>query len=144
MVDADAGWQQLPALRDELLAMARADQLERAGDPSLPPGTRLPPEQDHVRAVRLAAIIDAHGWPTRELVGKQASSAAWLVAQHADSDVALQRRALDLLQSFRTEHPDSRAREHLGRTSSWQSRGEAVVLWPTTPPTSAPWVSRVS
>jgi hypothetical protein len=86
------------ALREELLEMQRADQLERTGDPSLPPGTKLPPSQDYVRAVRLAAIIDQHGWPTHDLVGEQAASAAWLVAQHADFDVALQRRALALLQ----------------------------------------------
>lgn len=85
------------ALRDELLEMQRADQLERTGDPSLPPGTRLPPPQDYVRALRLAAIVDEHGWPTHDLVGERAASAAWLVAQHADVDPAFQRRALELL-----------------------------------------------
>ena len=91
--------EQAGALRDELLAMAREDQLERTGDPSLPPGTRLPPTKDYVRALRLAAIVDQHGWPTHDLVGEQAASAAWLVAQHADSDVAFQRRALGLLEA---------------------------------------------
>lgn len=38
-------------------------------------------------------MLDEHGWPTQDLVGEQASSAAWLLAQHADFDVALQRRA---------------------------------------------------
>lgn len=47
--------------------------------------------------LRLTEILDAHGWPTHSLVGEQASSSAWLVAQHADFDVEFQERALGLL-----------------------------------------------
>lgn len=84
------------ALREELLQMERDDQVERTGA-GLPPGTKLPPSQDYARMLRLTEILDAHGWPTHSLVGEQASSAAWLVAQHADFDVEFQERALALL-----------------------------------------------
>jgi len=46
---------------------------------------------------RLAEIIDAHGWPTARLVGEEAARRAWLVAQHADRQLDLQRRALALM-----------------------------------------------
>lgn len=83
-------------LRVELLEMMRQDQLERTGD-GLPPGTRLPPIQDHARATRLAEIVDEHGWPTFDMVGVEGATAAWLIAQHADHDVDLQLHWLDLI-----------------------------------------------
>lgn len=46
---------------------------------------------------RLAEIIDAYGWPTAERVGQEAARRAWLVAQHADRQLHLQRRALALM-----------------------------------------------
>jgi hypothetical protein len=87
-----------PALRDELLEMMRADQVERTGE-GLPPGTRLPPPQDFNRSVRLREIIAEHGWPTYDLVGREAGTAAWLVAQHADFDVAWQQEVVGLLRT---------------------------------------------
>jgi hypothetical protein len=47
---------------------------------------------------RLRAIMDEHGWPTAELVGEEAARAAWLIAQHADRQLDVQRRALHLMQ----------------------------------------------
>lgn len=85
-----------PALRAELLEMARADQQERTGE-GLPPGTRLPPSQDYTRSVRLREIIGEHGWPNVAQVGVDGASAAWLVAQHADFDVRFQRLAVVLM-----------------------------------------------
>ncbi|BCJ57010.1 DUF6624 domain-containing protein [Micromonospora endophytica] len=46
----------------------------------------------------LTQIIDRHGWPRRGDVGKDAATAAWLLAQHADRDPDLQRRCLGLLE----------------------------------------------
>ncbi|QIG44559.1 hypothetical protein G5V58_18800 [Nocardioides anomalus] len=80
-------------LRDELLDMLAADQLERTGG-GLPPGTKLPPARDYDRAQRLRRIVEVRGWPTHDQVGKQGGTAAWLVAQHADFDVAFQQWAL--------------------------------------------------
>ncbi len=55
-----------PALRDELLEMMRADQVERTGD-GLPPGTKLPPIQDGARATRLKETSPSTGGPLMTL-----------------------------------------------------------------------------
>ncbi|MFH8680943.1 DUF6624 domain-containing protein [Streptomyces lydicus] len=47
---------------------------------------------------RLGEIMDEYGWPTEELVGEEAARAAWLIAQHADRQIEIQRRALKLMQ----------------------------------------------
>ncbi|MFD5468319.1 DUF6624 domain-containing protein [Kitasatospora sp. NPDC127059] len=49
-------------------------------------------------ADRLSEIMDAYGWPTAELVGEDAARAAWLIAQHADRQLDVQRRALRLME----------------------------------------------
>lgn len=48
-------------------------------------------------AGRLAAIMEAHGWPGRSFVGEDASAAAWLILQHAIGNPSLQRRGLTLM-----------------------------------------------
>ncbi|AUG77067.1 hypothetical protein CFP65_2226 [Kitasatospora sp. MMS16-BH015] len=45
----------------------------------------------------LGEFLDEHGWPTAELVGVEAARAGWLIAQHADRQLELQRRAVRLL-----------------------------------------------
>ncbi|MFF5844702.1 DUF6624 domain-containing protein [Streptomyces massasporeus] len=47
---------------------------------------------------RLGEIMDEVGWPTADLVGEDAARAAWLIAQHADRQLDVQRRALRLLE----------------------------------------------
>ncbi|MFF4080057.1 DUF6624 domain-containing protein [Streptomyces sp. NPDC001777] len=47
---------------------------------------------------RLGEIMDEYGWPTAETVGEEAASAAWLIAQHADRQLDIQRRSLHLMQ----------------------------------------------
>ncbi|WP_369360233.1 DUF6624 domain-containing protein [Streptomyces sp. cg2] len=49
-------------------------------------------------ADRLTEILDAHGWPTADRFGADAARAAWLIAQHADRQLDVQRRALGLLE----------------------------------------------
>ncbi|PZV88432.1 hypothetical protein SAMN05443287_12315 [Micromonospora phaseoli] len=46
----------------------------------------------------LTQIIDRHGWPRRNDVGKDVATAAWLLAQHADHDPDFQRHCLGLLE----------------------------------------------
>ena len=70
--------------------MARQDQ-------GLP--TKGPATTDLQRQQRLAEILDQVGWPTYDLVGKDGGDAAWLIAQHADLDPDLQKRALRLLRA---------------------------------------------
>ena len=48
-------------------------------------------------ADRLAEILDSHGWPTTSSVGAEAARRAWLIAQHADRQLDLQRKALALM-----------------------------------------------
>src|SRR2546422_7151554 len=48
-------------------------------------------------ATRLAALIDAHGWPGRSRVGEEGAQAAWLILQHAIGNPPLMRRGLTLL-----------------------------------------------
>ncbi|MFF3783031.1 DUF6624 domain-containing protein [Streptomyces sp. NPDC001933] len=47
---------------------------------------------------RLGEIMHEYGWPTAELVGEEAARAAWLIAQHADRQLDVQRRALRLME----------------------------------------------
>lgn len=46
---------------------------------------------------RLAEIMAAHGWPTERAVGAEGARAAWLIAQHADRQLDVQRRAVELM-----------------------------------------------
>lgn len=50
---------------------------------------------DAANLLQLKAIIAACGWPA----GEKASHSAWLLAQHADLDVAFQRQARQLLEA---------------------------------------------
>lgn len=43
-------------------------------------------------------VLEQHGWPRRSEVGRDASTAAWLLAQHADLNPEFQRRCLSLLE----------------------------------------------
>lgn len=48
---------------------------------------------------RLRALLEEHGrWPVPDEVGEEASTAAWLVAQHADRQLEVQRLAVRLLE----------------------------------------------
>ncbi|MFD0971222.1 DUF6624 domain-containing protein [Plantactinospora endophytica] len=78
-----------PDLRREFLEMAEADQAERTG--------KVNANTDARRTDRLREVMAEHGWPDANLVGTDGASAAWLIAQHADNDVELQRRALELM-----------------------------------------------
>ena len=82
-----------PELRAELLAMMEADQAERRSTAT----TRW---YDRERAARLEEILDeGGGWPDPARVGAAGVFVAWLIAQHADHDVAFQERALALLRA---------------------------------------------
>ncbi len=47
----------------------------------------------------LQAIIDAHGWPTESMVGKDGAHAAWFIVQHAISKPDFQRACLKHIQA---------------------------------------------
>ena len=41
--------------------------------------------------------VAEYGWPLSRMVGADGARAAWLLVQHADHDVAFQRKCLDLM-----------------------------------------------
>ena len=87
-----------PALAAELVAMG-AEDLRRAQDANSDDfeaqlaWRRL----TATHGDRLNQIMDTHGWPTVRLVGAPAARSAWKIAQHADRQLDVQRRALRLL-----------------------------------------------
>ncbi|MFJ2606477.1 DUF6624 domain-containing protein [Streptomyces sp. NPDC087425] len=86
------------ALAAELTDMAAADQRSSAQANSDDPAEQLAWRRLTARhGDRLGEILDAYGWPTADLVGEEAARAAWLIAQHADRQLDVQRRALRLL-----------------------------------------------
>ena len=81
-------------LREELLRRAARDQrARRAVDADTAPMLRV----DAENLPWLKGVVEAKGWPTRSMVGEDASRAAWLLVQHADRDPAFQRHCLELL-----------------------------------------------
>jgi hypothetical protein len=86
------------ALAQELIDMTDEDRRLQPGALSDDVTAQLAHRRVTVRnGDRLAEIIDEHGWPTAELVGPEAARRAWLVAQHADRQLHLQRRALTMM-----------------------------------------------
>jgi hypothetical protein len=53
---------------------------------------------DRTNTERLKAIVARCGWPVKEKFGQQAAGDAWLLAQHADHDLAFQKQALALIE----------------------------------------------
>ncbi|MBC9725718.1 DUF6624 domain-containing protein [Streptomyces sp. TRM68367] len=90
----------LSALSAELTAMAEADHAAavRHGT-SDDPADQLAWRRLTARhGDRLDEIMDTYCWPAADLVGPDAARAAWLIAQHADRQLGVQRRALRLLE----------------------------------------------
>jgi hypothetical protein len=79
----------------ELLAMADADQLMRTR--ALTDTDAWDVEIDRVNTTRLKQIVAQVGWPTVSRVGREASSAAWLLVQHAPDDLDFMRHCLELM-----------------------------------------------
>lgn len=87
------------ALAVELTDMAAADHRTAVHANSDDPAEQLAWRRLTARhGDRLGEIMAEYGWPTAELVGEEAARAAWLVAQHADRQLDIQRRALQLMQ----------------------------------------------
>jgi uncharacterized protein DUF6624 len=141
------------ALRAELEAMAAEQRalMTRTGGGS----TRAAPveakrEQREVfvrHADRLEELL-AGGWPTAARVGEVAARAAWLVAQHADTQLSVQRRALRLLREAadRGEAPVQQLAMLADRVAVTEGRHQTYgtqvadvvdgqpVLWPVADP----------
>lgn len=62
------------------------------------PEVRKLNEIDRRNTARMKEILDKHGWPGNTLVNADGANAAWLLVQHADHDVAFQKRCLVLME----------------------------------------------
>ncbi len=88
-------------LQQELLRMVDEDQeaieqLKRANgtDPTL----EIKWEEVNARnTARMREIVQEYGWPGYSVVGGAGADAAWLLVQHANSDLAFQKQCLELL-----------------------------------------------
>jgi len=96
-------------LRQELLSRVEKDQAVRKSfmelmqksknvDPNHPDIKKMK-EIDHQNTSWLKEIVEKHGWPGKTLVGNDGAHSAWLLVQHADHDVAFQKKCLDLLKA---------------------------------------------
>lgn len=102
------------ALRQELLDLGKEDQQVRARYS----GAETPPDviaaMDRVdlkTRTRLREIIKQTGWPLISTVGFDGANAAWLIAQHADRDLAFQKQTLRLMRA--AARRGEAAKEHL-------------------------------
>jgi hypothetical protein len=111
--------QKEPALQKELLEMEKIDQEARKAFVKLIAEKKIPVDGkttldpqlaklfaaeveklstvDKKNRQRLKEIVDKYGWPTKTLVGKDGASTAWLLVQHADEELAFQKKCLKLM-----------------------------------------------
>jgi hypothetical protein len=85
-------------LREELMHRAEIDRAARSAYAGAPAALARLMEMDSDNSAWLMEIVEQIGWPGRSLVGDEAAHAAWLLAQHADLNLGLQRRFLELLE----------------------------------------------
>jgi hypothetical protein len=88
------------SLRRDLIRMAEEDETSGSCVRTAPSALLLCRDTREVRhdnQLALDRIIAEHGWPGLTLVGVDGQRAAWLIAQHADDDVAFQKNCLDLI-----------------------------------------------
>jgi hypothetical protein len=99
-VDAELRW--------ELLARGAEDQrvrrfvaLRPGEHQAVIPGDAVAELErvDHDNSRWLGQVLAGWGWPGWELAGDDGAAAAWLLAQHADDDPALQHRFLEALRA---------------------------------------------
>ena len=86
------------SLRQELIQMMELDQRTLHGKAAL--------DFDNLRvkqANRVQQIVTEFGWPTPDMVGTDASQAAWIVVQHADNDKEFQYRMLKIMRPLALE-----------------------------------------
>jgi cytidyltransferase-like protein len=88
-------------LKEELLEMQENDQ--KARERLIGVKNLSPKDWEEVAAIdtqngkRLREIINEFGWPGVSLVGVEGTSAMWLLVQHQDLNIELQKECLELL-----------------------------------------------
>jgi hypothetical protein len=86
---------EFPEISTELLRMVEIDQEMRAKEIDEPDS--WDESVDMQNTARMHEIVNQVGWPSISKVGAAASSAAWLLVQHADHDVEFQKHCLSLM-----------------------------------------------
>lgn len=100
MVALDAAPVSQPALREKLMAMLKEDQASRdvMSAAESPISKARVGYGDARHRKELIAIVDEYGLPTTAMVGDSGVWATFYLSVHADEDLALQRRLLDLME----------------------------------------------
>lgn len=81
-------------LKEKILKMVDADlEMRKNADNGEEYDTDL--DKDHTKEIK--GVVNKHGWPTVDMVGKRASWGAWLLVQHADHDIKFQKKCLELM-----------------------------------------------
>lgn len=93
----------MPALHDELLAMASRDtevrtSFQAEGEHHSGATLKSVMEVDRANLARMKAIVKVQGFPTTAQVGPDGVEAAMLLVQHADVDPGFQQSVLSLAQ----------------------------------------------
>lgn len=105
---------QNPALREELVKRMKAEQDARTEwirlNPSHKPLSSEELKQPEMKAAMenmekidkenlawLKSVVDRHGWPGKSVVGKEGAQGAFLIAQHAVSDLEFMSKCLGML-----------------------------------------------
>lgn len=90
---------------EQLATMVSADQALRKrldhDDHDSPAQKKLQAHMgivDRANTARLKSLIAQCGWPDKDKVGDKTVHHAWLLTQHADHDIAFQKRALGLIE----------------------------------------------
>lgn len=86
---------QFPDIASEIDAMAKVDQDMRRQ--SIEENGSWDDTVDAKNTERMKVIVAQIGWPTVSRVGKESSSNAWLIVQHADLKVDFQEQCLALM-----------------------------------------------
>ncbi len=93
----------------ELISMMKKDQAMRkiwaeSGFNSDKYDSRI----DEINEKRMKEIVDKIGWPTISMVGKEASTAAWLLVQHAGDNPSFQKMILQKMKRLPKKEVDQK------------------------------------
>ena len=84
-------------LKTEFLKRKETDQMYRGMFTRNDSLWKIQKEYDRNNQRFLDSIINKYGWPGFSLIGKEGTTAAFLLAQHADSDLEFQEKCLKLM-----------------------------------------------
>ena len=99
-----------PSIARKLRLLGKKDQEARR---AFKPGVPWSDAADRKRTIWLKAMVKKYGWPTVGMVGKTASRAAWLIAQHAGFNQKFQSLALRNMKEAHRSNPNDIELTHI-------------------------------